>query len=98
MNPAVVALRGLIRLYQVTLSSVMGTQCRFYPTCSAYTSEAIGKHGALRGSVLGMARICRCHPWHPGGLDPVPDDWKSPFRRDRRADPVKQKDIHDEEE
>jgi uncharacterized protein len=62
----------LIKGYRAVLSPIMGGQCRFYPTCSCYTEEAIQRHGALRGSWLGMRRIARCHPWHEGGIDPVP--------------------------
>lgn len=64
---------ALIRLYQMTLSVVFGPRCRFYPSCSAYFIEALEKHGVIRGGGMGVARICRCHPWHPGGYDPVPD-------------------------
>lgn len=67
------ALIALIRLYQLTLSSVMGRQCRFYPSCSSYMMEAIRLHGAPKGVWLGIRRVSRCHPWHPGGHDPVPD-------------------------
>ncbi len=63
---------ALIRLYQMTLSVIFGPTCRFYPSCSNYFIEALEKHGPLRGSSLGVRRICRCHPWHPGGYDPVP--------------------------
>jgi len=62
----------LIELYQVSLSLLIGNQCRFYPSCSQYTKEAIQIHGAAKGSYLGVSRICRCHPWHEGGIDPVP--------------------------
>lgn len=62
----------LIKGYRAVLSPIMGNQCRFYPTCSCYTEEAIRQHGALRGSWLGLRRIARCHPWHEGGIDPVP--------------------------
>jgi putative membrane protein insertion efficiency factor len=61
-----------IRLYQVFISPVVGGQCRFYPSCSAYTGAAIKKHGLLRGLILGGKRLLRCHPFHPGGVDPVP--------------------------
>ncbi|MEW5900304.1 MAG: membrane protein insertion efficiency factor YidD [Acidobacteriota bacterium] len=61
-----------IRLYQVVLSPVIGRQCRFYPSCSAYTREAIGKHGLLKGLYLGGKRLLKCHPLHPGGVDYVP--------------------------
>lgn len=50
----------------------MGQQCRFYPTCSHYAEEAIQTHGALKGAFLGVCRIGKCHPWHPGGFNPVP--------------------------
>lgn len=63
----------LIRLYQLTLSLLIGNQCRFYPSCSHYTQDAIRIHGLARGVLLGSKRILRCHPWHPGGIDPVPD-------------------------
>lgn len=62
----------LVRLYQLTLSPVIGNQCRFAPTCSNYSIEALEKHGALRGSWLTIKRIGRCHPGCEGGHDPVP--------------------------
>ena len=62
----------LIRLYQWTLSPLLGPRCRFYPSCSQYTLEAVARFGAVRGAWLGLRRLARCHPWHPGGLDPVP--------------------------
>ena len=61
----------LISLYQLSLSLLIGNQCRFYPTCSQYTKEAIHIHGSIKGSWLGLRRICSCHPWHEGGYDPV---------------------------
>ena len=61
---------GLVRIYQLTLSRLVGGQCRFYPTCSNYFIEAVRKYGAIRGSLRGIWRICRCHPFHPGGFDP----------------------------
>jgi hypothetical protein len=63
---------GFIRLYQILLSPLLGQNCRFYPTCSNYTYQAIEKHGVLRGGWLGIKRIARCGPWTKGGYDPVP--------------------------
>ena len=65
-------LKILIRAYQLVLSPLLGPRCRFYPSCSHYAIEAIESHGALRGSWLSTKRICRCHPFNPGGFDPVP--------------------------
>jgi len=62
----------LIRLYQMTLSPLLGTRCRYHPTCSAYTQEALTKYGFFRGAFLGFRRLLRCHPFHEGGIDPVP--------------------------
>ena len=61
---------GLARLYQWTISPMLGRRCRFEPTCSMYFIESVRKYGALRGAARGIRRICRCHPWHPGGYDP----------------------------
>lgn len=62
----------LISIYQRTLSLLIGNQCRFHPSCSQYTKEAIEIHGSLKGCWLGLRRISHCHPWHEGGYDPVP--------------------------
>lgn len=62
----------LIRLYQMTLSRVLPPSCRFTPTCSVYTYQAIDKYGFFKGGWLGIKRISRCHPFNPGGYDPVP--------------------------
>jgi hypothetical protein len=72
MNLAQRLLVGLIRGYQLVLSPFVGNQCRFTPTCSQYAREAVEKHGALKGSWMAVRRVSRCHPWHPGGHDPVP--------------------------
>lgn len=60
----------MVRFYQIFLSPIMGQQCRFSPTCSAYFIEAVEKYGAIVGSAKGIWRICRCHPFNPGGHDP----------------------------
>ena len=62
----------LIDAYRYLLSPFFGTQCRFYPTCSAYAREAIDTHGAIKGSWLTVKRLGKCHPWHEGGIDNVP--------------------------
>lgn len=63
----------LIRTYRYLFSPWLGDVCRFYPSCSEYGLEAVQRHGALKGGWLAARRVCRCHPWHPGGIDPVPD-------------------------
>jgi putative membrane protein insertion efficiency factor len=72
MNPVQRALVGLVRGYRLLLSPWLGSSCRFTPTCSVYSIEALQRHGAAAGSYLTLARIARCHPWCEGGHDPVP--------------------------
>jgi uncharacterized protein len=69
--PRLLAIFG-VRVYQVLLSPLLGGSCRYYPSCSAYAIEALERHGAARGSWLAIRRIGRCHPFRPGGYDPVP--------------------------
>jgi putative membrane protein insertion efficiency factor len=73
-------LAGLVRLYQLLLSPVLGPSCRYLPTCSTYAIEALRRHGALVGSWLALRRVLRCHPWGGGGLDPVPPVPHAPGR------------------
>ncbi len=63
---------GLVRIYQWFISPFLPPSCRFYPTCSHYAIEALQRHGALKGFWLALRRVTRCHPWNPGGHDPVP--------------------------
>ncbi|MCG8617050.1 MAG: membrane protein insertion efficiency factor YidD [Desulfobacterales bacterium] len=62
----------LIKFYQFFISPLLGGNCRYYPTCSAYALEAVEKYGSLKGSAMALKRILRCHPFRPGGYDPVP--------------------------
>ena len=66
------ALIALVKGYRLLISPMLGSSCRFYPSCSTYSLEALQKHGAARGSWLAIRRIGRCHPFRPGGYDPVP--------------------------
>ena len=66
-------LQGIVRAYRYFVSPMLPPACRFFPSCSAYAEEAIERHGAFRGGWLAAHRLCRCGPWHQGGLDPVPD-------------------------
>ena len=63
---------GLIKAYQYGIRPMLGQRCRFFPSCSEYTAEAIGEYGVIRGSSMGALRLAKCHPWHAGGYDPVP--------------------------
>lgn len=68
----ILAMLLLIRGYQWFISPLLGPRCRFHPRCSDYAKQAINTHGPVQGSLLAIKRILRCHPWHEGGLDPVP--------------------------
>jgi putative membrane protein insertion efficiency factor len=72
VSPAARLLSALVALYRKVISPLLPRSCRYEPTCSAYALEAIRVHGALRGTVLAVRRIARCHPWSPGGIDRVP--------------------------
>ena len=72
----------LIRGYQLFLSPILGSNCRFQPTCSSYTYEAIQKYGAIKGVWLGIKRILKCHPWGNSGYDPVPVPEKDSDKKD----------------
>lgn len=63
---------ALIRIYQYAISPFLGRRCRFFPSCSEYAAESLIRHGAIKGLWLSVRRIGRCHPWQPGGYDPVP--------------------------
>jgi putative membrane protein insertion efficiency factor len=65
-------LRAVVRGYRMLLSPVLPPSCRFFPSCSEYAEQALARHGALRGGWLTARRLCRCGPWHRGGVDPVP--------------------------
>ena len=73
VSPLAWLLRAPVLAYRYALSPLLGPRCRFYPSCSAYALEALEQHGAGRGAWLSLRRILRCHPWHPGGYDPVPE-------------------------
>ncbi len=86
MSAARGAARTMIRAYQITFSALLGRQCRYLPTCSAYMDEAIARHGVWAGGWMGTARLCRCHPFGGSGFDPPPAapppgaSWARPWR------------------
>lgn len=83
------AAHALIRFYQLSLSALLGRQCRYLPSCSAYADEAIASHGLWAGGWMATARLCRCHPWGASGYDPPPLEpppgasWLTPWRYGR---------------
>lgn len=72
---------SLIKVYQYFISPLYHPVCRFYPSCSEYTRHAVELHGVFKGLLLGLIRLLKCHPWHPGGLNPVPErfSWSEVF-------------------
>lgn len=78
---------ALIKIYQKVLSPLKPQCCRFYPSCSSYALEAVTRYGAVNGSILAVRRILKCHPFHPGGLDPVPNvlPWASFWHRKKQS-------------
>ena len=72
-TPSKVVLLLTLKAYRIVFRPLMGPACRFAPSCSIYASEAIERHGPLRGALLAVRRLARCHPWNPGGYDPVPE-------------------------
>ncbi|MHB8885874.1 MAG: membrane protein insertion efficiency factor YidD [Methylovirgula sp.] len=91
-----------IRAYQLSFSAFLGRQCRYLPSCSAYADEAITRHGLGPGSIMGLARLCRCHPWGNYGYDPVPDhlpdgcSWLKPWRYGQWRGPLHCEDVSPE--
>lgn len=73
IKPITALITTLIRIYRYAFSALLGNVCRFEPTCSHYAITAIEQHGCVKGSYLSLRRLLRCHPWHVGGCDPVPN-------------------------
>lgn len=84
-------LLALVRAYQLLFGSWIGPSCRFEPTCSAYSVQAITRHGAAAGTYLTLARVVRCHPWCEGGADPVPDRVRPPGFLTQLVSPLSKK-------
>jgi putative membrane protein insertion efficiency factor len=87
MSPLASVLALPVRLYRLLLSPLLGQRCRFAPSCSRYALDALEQHGALRGSWLAVRRVGRCHPWNPGGHDPVPPGRSAPDAPEPVLDP-----------
>ncbi len=87
-NPARGFALGLIKAYQYGIRPMLGQRCRFFPSCSEYTAEAIGAYGVIRGAAMGATRLAKCHPWHAGGYDPVPEKNAAPPAQASAAQPV----------
>jgi len=81
--PVTQMLIGLVHVYRLVLSPILGVNCRFQPSCSAYTLEALQRHGAIRGGWLALCRILKCHPWGGSGYDPVPQQLKIRQKTDK---------------
>ena len=81
--PVTQMLIGLVHVYRLVLSPILGVNCRFQPSCSAYTLEALQRHGAIRGGWLALCRILKCHPWGGSGYDPVPRQLKIRQKTDK---------------
>jgi len=87
-NPASTVALGLIKAYQYGIRPMLGQRCRFFPSCSEYTAEAIGSYGVIRGASMGAKRLAKCHPWHAGGYDPVPEKSAAQTTQTSAARPV----------
>lgn len=86
---------GFIRGYQKLISPLFPPSCRYYPTCSNYAVQAIQKHGAIKGSIMGVARILRCHPFVKGGYDPVPDSFQIHRNREQQSSQSEHDHFHE---
>ena len=85
-NVGEIAVLGLIKAYQYGIRPMLGQRCRFFPSCSEYSADAITEYGVLRGSAMGAMRLAKCHPWHSGGYDPVPERKATTLNSSKAAD------------